>query len=532
VDALQRTPSTSPCARSGVFAIRSQPGGADAGWVLEDDDLDPATLEIDGVSFSCDDAVFSVDAETLSVHDGALRMGRRRATSADRRAIELRDGVGFVRVTWGGRHRLLPVREFAVDEIVVGGLDREYSPPDGEPHEARIVLVQEDGRVEVPCALSSHGLVGDELRLLIHSDAEQRLELVRAYSRLRFPRLIDRGVVAAEAVVDLFRVSHYLELRETDEADPTDLWCSPDFAGGLSSDTVYRADDGCLLGHVSVTRAYSRTWLGHQLTTLKGHPESAACRVSLYHHFANVPAINDGRDDVYLLGYYDRSLRWHQLFFEGFVAWIGDPARVTVAPFDRFEPREQGAASRAEAAELCAIAIGPAREDELCECVALIRRQLPNLAVEAFDIDEARLRADALHPGYARRGVERSREVLVARVGGEIVGVALCERGSNNLSLFNLFNLAQVYARRDATQAVWSALFRAARRFYAARGIHDPVLIAPPDGFRTPGSAELRRSETMGCIVWSGRTLDQYQGYLSYCFEKISTESLTKARRA
>src|SRR5690606_34300547 len=121
---------------------------------------------------------------------------------------------------------------------------------------------------------------------------------------------------------------------------PTAAWCRPDFAGDLSVDSVYRSADGVLLGHVSVTRAYSRTWLGHQLSTLKGHRESADCRVALYNHFASVPTIMDGRDDVYLLGYYDRSRRWHQLFFEGFVDWIRDESLVAVTPFDRFEPGE------------------------------------------------------------------------------------------------------------------------------------------------------------------------------------------------
>jgi hypothetical protein len=33
----------------------------------------------------------------------------------------------------------------------------------------------------------------------------------------------------------------------------------------------------------------------------------------------------------------------------------------------------------------------------------------------------------------------------------------------------------------------------------------------------------------MGCIIWSGETLEHYQSYVRDCFDKLDAASLTKA---
>ena len=528
VELMRQAPTGTLRTRTGVYTVRPQRTTTEDCLFALDGDLDPTTLEIDALEFEFGGTIFTVDTDALSVDEGSLRMKRpHRVTSTGRRGLELEPGAVRLRVEWNGEALELPVVEFAVDELVVDGFRVEST--DLQRHPATVVLCQSGAPIEVPCEVSFGGhAAGAEALLRVHASDEDRPELVRAFTHFRFPRLVDRGVLVSDKVVELFRVSHYLDLRETEQDEPTEVWCCPDFAGDLSIDTVYRSKDEVLLGHVSVTRAYSRTWLGHQLTTLKGHPESAACRKALYTHFASVPTIMDGRDDVYLLGYYDRELRWHQLFFEAFVDWVGDESLVTVVPFDRFEPAETDAPL--PALDTGEVEIEEARsEADIAQAVELIRDQLPHLAAEAFDINEESLAAGFLHPEYERRNVERGRKVLVAREGGELVGAALCETGSSNLSLFNLFNLAQVYTTEQASRSVHAALFRAAREFYSQRGIHDPVLVAPPRRFTCPGDAGLRLDETMGCIIWSGQTLEQYQSYVHYCLEKVGTASLTKA---
>lgn len=497
----------------------------------------PAPLEdlvFEELELDFGDAVFSLEGSAIQGGPGRLKVSRpRRLFSKGLASIVVSPGI--VRLRWSAGKIVLraEVLEISMDEILLEGPGPSVVP--GKPRPATIEF-HEHGRehvTEIHCAVDVRP--GGERRpscaRLVLLSEDDRGDLVRLYRLLRFPQLIDRGAIDRDAVVDLFERSHYLSLRETEHAAPSEAWCCPDFASDLSIDTIYRADDGALLGHVSVTRAYSKTWLGHQLATLKGHPESAASRHALYRHFACAPLLTDG-EECFLLGYYNRRLRWHQLFFESFVDWVGDEDQSIVLEFDRFEP-VAGAVDDD---------LSDVPEDVVVEClhrhdlrtaVQIITAALPALATRAFDIDEHHLQSDALHPDYEARRVDRGRQVFVLRESGETVGVALCETGSRHLSLFNLLNMGQIYLTpRRTSRKGRAVLLRAVRNFYRSRGTTDPVLVSPPGSFEHPGDVGLACEETMGCIIWSGRSLLQYQSFISYCFAKIGTSSLTSGSAA
>lgn len=490
----------------------------------------PAALEslsLDELELDFGDAVFSLEGSAVR------RVGRRLLVRRPRRLFSkglanIVVSAGLVSLRWNVGKMVVraDVLEISMDEILIEGAGPSIVP--GKPRPAVIEFYEHDRQhvTEIQCKVDVRpGMRRPACaRLQLISD-EERGELVRLYRVLRFPQLFDRGALERKDVVDLFERSRYLALRETEQVVPSEAWCCPDFASDLTIDTIYRADDGALLGHVSVTRAYSRSWIGHQLATLKGHPESAASRHALYRHFACAPLLSDG-EHCNLLGYYNRELRWHQLFFESFVDWVGDDSQAVVTEFDRFEPLSHELEAPGEPQDDVVVEHLHPLDTELA--VQLVAEQLPPLAVQALDIDRAHLQSDALHSHYRERGVERSRQVLVLWESDELVAVALCETGSRHLSLFNLFNMGQVYLRPGRTsRAGRAALLRAVRSFYATRGTNDPVLVAPPGSFDHPEDAGLRREETMGCIIWSGRSLLQYQSFISYCFARIGTSSLT-----
>jgi hypothetical protein len=99
--------------------------------------------------------------------------------------------------------------------------------------------------------------------------------------------------------------------------------------------------------------------------------------------------------------------------------------------------------------------------------------------------------------------------------------VALCEVGSRELSIFNLFNMAQLFVatgRSRPSVAAQLRLLAAVRGLYAARGEHNPMIVAPPgtvDAALEPGTF---LAETMGMIAWSGRALRQYENFINYQF--------------
>lgn len=332
--------------------------------------------------------------------------------------------------------------------------------------------------------------------------------LIDAYLRERLPQLMPRHQLHAKAVRKLMVDSGYLSLRSP--AATFSRWhrCRP--RDTLSWDQVYRAADGALLGHVSATRIYRHTWLFHQLSCLHGHPESAESRATLYMMAATVPPLHDGERAV-AMAYFNQSHPWHELFFKGFTYWLRDPNLATVSGFDRFERDEPSIAFAAK--RDCEVR--RAGDSELVLATAIVRAHLPELTAHAFDIHPAELRRPA------SRRAARGREVFVLVERGELAGVALCETGDPDLSLFNLLNVAQVYLRtgrgapsRDAQRALVTRV----RMFYASRRIERPLLIAPTGTLAREVEPGTRCVENMGCVVMAGRALKQWENYCRFQF--------------
>jgi hypothetical protein len=150
-----------------------------------------------------------------------------------------------------------------------------------------------------------------------------RAALLDTYLRCRFPNLQLRGQIDPARVWELFARSGYFALR--DGTAPGESWFTAPDTEAISRDVCYRASDSSVIGHVSSTRAYSRAWLGHQLALLNGHPETAECRETIYLHIGAFPLLMDGKDAL-LFGYFNSKKRWHQIYFSGFVDWVGSPS--------------------------------------------------------------------------------------------------------------------------------------------------------------------------------------------------------------
>jgi hypothetical protein len=332
--------------------------------------------------------------------------------------------------------------------------------------------------------------------------------LIETYLSERMPQLTPRSSVDCDAMHKLMVESGYLSLRDSD----LDFRAWKDFAPSdlVSCDRVYRAADGTPVGHISATRIYSRTWLLHQLSCLRGHPESNECRKLLYLFVAAVPTIYDGYESS-IVAYFDQNLRWHKLFFKRFTEWANDAAVATIVGFDRFERDDSpDGVVQPEGCE-----VREALEPELLAACTLARAHLPEITAEAFDLNPTSIRR------IPTKREQRGRHVLVLRQKGTLAGIALCETGDPNTSLFNLVNLAQIYLRtgRSAPSTdAQIALVSAVRSFYAARGVRRPLIVAPPGTLNGEAEAGTRLAETMGCIVVNGRGLRLWENFCRFYF--------------
>lgn len=360
--------------------------------------------------------------------------------------------------------------------------------------------------------LSGRTRYGIRLKALLNRDG-----CLDAYLSQRFPQLVDRRTLDPEQVYELLQRSGYLALREG--VAPARRWLARQDDGAISRDVCFRDHAKRLIGHVSFTRAYGKAWLGHQLATIRPHEEAIACREAIYLHIATYPTLVDG-DDAMMVGYFDRSRPWHQRFFSGFARWVDSPDLAVTIGLDRFERRHPG---RMEAVVDPHVSVRAASPEDLIGAAQLVRTHLPSLIADALDVRPECLTTSTLNPSYEGTRYHRGRVALVLHVHHRLAGVALCEIGSRELSIFNLFNMAQVFLAKGAeapANDAQLALLAAVRGFYAARGVDDPIIVAPPGTLKAELEPGTFLAETMGMIAWSGRGLRQYESFVRYEFGK------------
>lgn len=459
-----------------------------------------ASLSHNRWSFSCE-RVFSLDrraAERLPLSDSTAQ-------------LRWRVDVDGMEKTAGA-----PIQDLGHQGVGIV-LARETGPlPEGESFSATLRI---NGHAIECVAEARHAQrlpgktrYGIRLKALLDRDG-----CLDAYLAQRFPQLVDRRTLDPEQVHELLQTSGYLALREG--VAPSRHWLARQDDTAISRDVCFRDRADRLIGHVSFTRAYGKAWLGHQLATIRPHEEAIACREAIYLHIATYPTLVDG-DDAMMVGYFDRNRPWHQRFFSGFARWVDSPQLAVTIGLDRFERR---AHERVPVAMAPHVSVSVASPEDLAGTTQLVRSHLPPLIADALDIRPQCLTATALHPRYVGTGYHRGRVALVLRVNGGLAGVALCETGSRELSIFNLFNMAQVFLRTGAEAPgddAQLALLSAVREFYAGRGITDPILVAPPGTLKAELEPGTFLAETMGMIAWSGRGLRQYENFIRYEFGK------------
>jgi hypothetical protein len=352
---------------------------------------------------------------------------------------------------------------------------------------------------------------GTELGLSLEPSPD-RDRLADLCARMFLPQVKLRREVCERAVCHLFRESGYFGLRAA--LRPRREWLALD-ADALSRDLVYLSRSGEAIGHVSITRAYRNTWLGHQIAMHPHHAEGLAARRNLYLGFAALPTLIDGLS-TRLIGFYDRERPWHQVFFEHFARSVGSPDLVVVTPWDRYELREPATGLVAADRE---IEIRDATPEDLGLLTLVAREGLPPLVANALDLTPSSLVAPALHPAYRATPIGRSRRVFVLRERGEVTAFALAELSDRSLSLFNMLNAAHFFGVAGrASRPGRAALVAHVLSYYRRNDVDYPTLIAPHGSFDAAAHPELTLEETMGCIVWSGAALRAYENYVQLRF--------------
>jgi hypothetical protein len=456
--------------------------------------------------------LFVLTGRVHSIEESVAACTPLRLFCLDRRVVaRQRLAPGRAELVWSWSEAgELHVASGAVRDLSPGGVgvisDDEHAPIPNTTFAATIRV----GDQMIPCLAKTQRLAagaGQTVGVTLWP-ASGANTLNQAYLNERHPRLVPRRFVDQLELRALMEESGYLALRS--QGSKFAAWHQYQPAGILSCDMVYRAADGKILGHVSATQIYRRTWLWHQLASLPGHAESGESRLHLYAMGASVPTVYHGRG-VRALAYFNPKRRWHQVFFQSFVSWLNDPSAVTICYFDRFERELAPEPFEAPGCEVRSASSA----SELMRIAALVRSQLDETVADAFDIHPGELQHLTVERG------NRGREVLTLYENGEIVGAGLCDLGDPNLSLFNLFNMGQIYlraGRRAPSPVAQRVLVSKMRQLYAQRGVEHPLLVAPANTLDHAVEPGTRCVESMGCLVITDLGLRQFENFCRFHF--------------
>jgi hypothetical protein len=478
---------------------------------------------VDGSSVTVEatllDALFRIHATVASTAAGWELKDPMELFSVVRRKRE-RAQIEPGRAWLEWRHPLDPSKRITacVRDVSPGGLSIEPPKDPGwllPPPTKRVRFRLGEHAFPIPVSVQRWGRSqGDTIGLrLATNDVEDRMQLARAYQHARWPNLILRAAADSASVEDLMRVSGYASLR--DNACPTVGWHKPPGDERLSLDLVCCNSQGVPHGHVSSLRAYENTWIYHQLATLPAARGQAA--YPLYALIAEwVLTLSNGRG--FAIAYFDQHKRWHRTMFADFIRWTSSEALSAIASLDRLEIVSS---STSHPPREGSFTVRFARPKDFAHAAYLARSCLPSLTADALDIHEHSMMTETLCKAHGEVGLSRGRTALVLEDRGEILGVALCETGSRQLSLFNILNMGFVFFREDpahgADPAARAALLTAVRRFYERRGIPDPILVSPTgtaglsEAAQTAGLASV---ESMGLWTTSGAGLAQWRNYI------------------
>ncbi|HYO55334.1 PilZ domain-containing protein [Archangium sp.] len=282
----------------------------------------------------------------------------------------------------------------------------------------------------------------------------------------------------------------------------------------LFCQTVWPSERG-VEATLSSVRAYRHTWLVHQLAKRPGKPalEVPPGQILRDLHVRTLEHVQSDPNFRWLVAYTESTVpliaRVHHAYAQEHAA-SGEalvmPVRLMHVNCDE---RSGLPASGFE--------LGPARFEEKTRLVEEIARTRPACYVDALDLSRERLDLRDTAERWRAVGLERERQVLVARREGVAVAAIILELGPPGTNLFRLLDAARLFPLAIEGPDAYVALLDEAREWYARRGRTAFVLLREDedDGYTT--TARLHDEPGTKPCLWllSARMLPDFLEYVS-----------------
>lgn len=329
-----------------------------------------------------------------------------------------------------------------------------------------------------------------------------------------------RGQVSPADVHQMLDESGYLGLRASNELDAD--WLKG-FSPSVGIDVLWMDKSEKPVAHVSVSRAYSRTWITHQFACLRDHPDRYDAKHDLYRLLSSIPTMIEGNDAI-LFAYLNRQKTWHRMVTYSFVRWMNNPNHAILSAWDRWEPTN--AAGSAKATSTANIEPLDAEGEEWL--VNHTQNMLPQLVCNGLDIELGKISKSFIHEAFEENNLKRERKGWMIRSGEQTVAVALIEHSSECLSIFNLFNIAHLFFDHSASPEHRESLLRYVYSWYNTRGISNPLILALPGTLSGSEGYGFELAETLGLMCWSATGLRQYENFIEFTLGRYQAEKRRK----
>lgn len=321
----------------------------------------------------------------------------------------------------------------------------------------------------------------------------------------RLNQTTSHGEEYAEQLWDLYTESGYFNLSGKDPHDFDSL--SKSFRlvmdktksnPNLSFHSVWLSENR-IEASFSAIKSYSRTWTLHQLAKRKVVARSSRQILRDIHLriFEHIHA--DSRAD-WILSYVEAHVRWTQRAPMPFTRQFVGTGLVIARSFRLLEAP---ARARSDAAPLSVHTINKARPDECRLLADVLSQNMPPVYQEAADLVEERLDLAECKRFWQASGLERDREIWVARYRGTPVAAAILEVGETGTNLFRLLDSLRLVALQPKGEAAFVELIEKARSWFLARQKESFVYICEHEDTQHLELAKLR--DLGEGIIWALR---------------------------
>ena len=194
-----------------------------------------------------------------------------------------------------------------------------------------------------------------------------------------------------------------------------------------------------------------------------------------------------------------------------------DPSNSRIIPAN-FTPEQESEVKKIIKDELELIKTEYEAEGFLAAVAEWFHARGRGVQVQDNDLSEEGLLLTGITASYARHGLQRRRECLLAKAGGVRKGFALLDISALGLNLSELTNAFTVHLEDDTDQDTRLALLLAARERYRELGRPQCIALDDGDDLDTYYAAGFRSSKDYCCFTFHRQHLAEMEAYFQDLF--------------